>query len=178
MASVRNLVIFGLGWEVCVQFGDVVRHDAVATPFGCPELNRHLDWCQARRGEEAGQRVDNHRSLDPRIVREGLRGIFHVEDLLAELQMSLLTKLRCFSSPIGISADQHQSGITAARVAEKADSVLIDSCYERRRTDHEVDQALDVGRPLDENREVVGTALILRGITRVTNGYNNEAVVG
>jgi hypothetical protein len=46
------------------------------------------------------------------------------------------------------------------------------------RLEHEVDQTLDIGRSLDEGREIVRAAHICRGIAGMVDGGDDEASIG
>jgi hypothetical protein len=126
-----------------------------------PELHWHPYRREAVGGKEDCARVGEGGRFDARVVHDRLRGEFLPTGLLAPRICSrrVLAKF-AGDSPIRIGADQDECRVTARRDAEDADALRIDPGCRRRSAEHEIDQALDVGRPLDEFRQIAGTAHI------------------
>ena len=79
---------------------------------------------------------------------------------------------------IRLGAQQHKSGVAAPREAEEAHALAIDPVCKSGSVQHEVDQRLDVGRPLGEVGDVLDAARLRpAAVDRVVDGRNDEARV-
>jgi hypothetical protein len=163
MSRVRDHVILVFYGEAAVHRGDRVRHYPVAAKLGPPELDRHFDPLKAVGGKQQGKRVGDDRGLDARVMGERLRREFFAVDLLAE-KGSRIAGTRRWRWPNRDWRRRALGPCNRPAKSQKNQCVHIDPGRGGRGTDHEVDEAFDVGRPLDEDRQIAGTARIKGGV--------------
>src|SRR5262249_5090430 len=97
--------------------------------------------------------------------------------LSIDLRGTMLADIAGFG-PCWIGADQDQPGVAATRQAEESNPFAIDGGVELRCAEHEIDQALDVLRPLDISGQVARTAPIQGVVAGMTEGSEDKTRVG